>query len=286
MGRLAYPNGQMLLLLLGLYAALLFLLIPDVLSRLPLGASPAWVTPLALLVLVWTALEIVLALAAWLGRAFWRKPRMSSHPAALPLNLLLAGVVAVAVFALGRHSENALRYDALNALGYATLMLGGLLSLRSVKLSLQTLASPAMFAAGATPRPAPVRAAPTPSWTFGRLEALSGRAFEELVAWLYQQEGQEARLTPASRDGGWDVEVIQGTRRSLVECKVMPTVGVEVLRGLHSVVISHRASGGIVVTTGRFTSDAVNEASRLGLELVSGGELLVRLNALAQAGRR
>lgn len=273
----------MLLLLPGLYAALLFLLIPDVLSRIPLTASPTWMTPLALLVLGWTALEVVLTLAAGLGRAFWRKPRVAGHPAALPLTFLVAGGVAAVVLALERHPENALRYDLMNALGYATLVLGGLLSLRSVNLSLQTLASPA--AAGVSALPAPVRAAPASSWTFARLEALEGRAFEELVAWLYQQEGQEARLTPASRDGGWDVEVVQGTRRLLVECKVMPTVGVDVLRGLHSVVTSHRASGGIVVTTGRFTSDAVNEAYRLGLDLVSGGELLVRLNALSQAGR-
>ncbi|PTA66605.1 restriction endonuclease [Deinococcus arcticus] len=270
------------------YLVLVTVMMPEVLRSVSLEAPTATMQIVGLLVLGWTALEVGMGLAAWVAQRVPHKPRTHGHPPFLPLSFFLAGLAAVAAFALGRQPENALRYDLVNALGVAAIALGGLLSLRNVNLSLQTLASPGERsprpAPGFTAPPvaaAPRSAAPATGWTFARLRALSSREFEQLVAWMYQAEESDARLTPAGNDGGWDIEVVQGTRRLFVECKNVDTVGTPILRSLHPAVSSHRASKGVLVTTGRCTSDAHREAGRLHLELVDGTQVLMRLNALA-----
>jgi RNA polymerase sigma factor (sigma-70 family) len=92
---------------------------------------------------------------------------------------------------------------------------------------------------------------------------LSPRQFEELVAALLDEQGYEVRLTPPSRDGGFDMYAAKkdglGEFLYLVECKryrLSRPVGVNVVRQLHGVAQSLKASAGIVVTTSRFTRGA------------------------------
>lgn len=95
------------------------------------------------------------------------------------------------------------------------------------------------------------------------MHGLSPRKFEELVAELLYQQGFEVELTPASRDGGFDIYAAKiesiGKFLYLVECKRYTPpkkVGVQVIRSLHGVVQKERANAGIVVTSSYFTSDA------------------------------
>ena len=72
-------------------------------------------------------------------------------------------------------------------------------------------------------------------------------------------------LTPSSRDGGKDLYVTKVDKaakiRFVVECKrYRPPnkVGVHIVRQLYGVVQRERVSGGIIVTTSYFTSDATD----------------------------
>ncbi|MEE9553952.1 MAG: restriction endonuclease [candidate division Zixibacteria bacterium] len=102
------------------------------------------------------------------------------------------------------------------------------------------------------------------------LHSLAPRKFEELVAELLQRQGFETRLTPQTRDGGFDIWAAQkdllGKHLYLVECKRQSAkrhVGVRIVRALNGVVEEQRASGGIIVTTSRFTKPALQLAETL-----------------------
>lgn len=89
------------------------------------------------------------------------------------------------------------------------------------------------------------------------------RQFEELVAELLERLGYKTELTPASKDGGFDMYAARkdgvATLLYLVECKryVPPNkVGVEIVRQLHGTVSEKNATGGIVATTSLFTAGA------------------------------
>lgn len=98
-----------------------------------------------------------------------------------------------------------------------------------------------------------------------KMRDMPARKFEELVADLFKSKGYEVRLTPRTRDGGYDVHAIQrsgiGTLLVIIECKRYAAenkVGVEIVRGLYGVVEQHRATQGIIATTSYFSSDAKN----------------------------
>jgi len=92
---------------------------------------------------------------------------------------------------------------------------------------------------------------------------LDPRKFEESVAEILGSQGYDVALTPASRDGGFDIYAARkeglGKFLYLVECKryVPPNkVGVEVARSLYGVVQTQRATAGAIVTTSFFTAGA------------------------------
>ncbi len=102
------------------------------------------------------------------------------------------------------------------------------------------------------------------------LHTLTPRKFEELVAEILNRRGLQVRLTPQSRDGGFDLlavdEDLLGKHLYLVECKRQSPerpVGVGIVRALNGVVEQKRASGGIVVTTSSFTGPALQLAEKL-----------------------
>ena len=103
-----------------------------------------------------------------------------------------------------------------------------------------------------------------------QMYGLSPRKFEEVVAELLYKQGFEVELTPASRDGGFDIYAAKiesvGKFLYLVECKRYTPpkkVGVQVIRSLHGVVQKERANAGIIVTSSYFTSDAKELQSEL-----------------------
>jgi hypothetical protein len=99
------------------------------------------------------------------------------------------------------------------------------------------------------------------------LHSLHPRKFEELVAELLSREGLETHLTPETRDGGRDVLAFHqtpvGRLLYLVECKRhLPTrpVGIAIVQRLYGVVAQERATAGLVVTTSRFSKEALTFA--------------------------
>lgn len=96
------------------------------------------------------------------------------------------------------------------------------------------------------------------------MREMNPRKFEELLASIYKNLGYTTTLTPASKDGGFDIFAAQrddvGQTLSIIEAKRYSEdnkVGVEIVRGLYGVVEANRATRGIVATTSFFTKGAV-----------------------------
>lgn len=106
------------------------------------------------------------------------------------------------------------------------------------------------------------------------MHELSPRKFELLIAKLFSDHGFDVEVTPATRDGGYDI--FAKLRNpvtcfvALVECKKYSRdrrVGVEVVRGLYGVTEMNGANQGLVVTSSFFTRGAVEEKARIGSKM-------------------
>lgn len=112
------------------------------------------------------------------------------------------------------------------------------------------------------------------------IEALRAMRWDELemaVRRLFEQYGYTAsRVGGAGADGGVDVIVRKARRTLLVQCKQWHArqVSVSVVRELAGVVVVRGADGGVIVTCGAFTKEARSFASRAGIVLIDGFELL------------
>ena len=95
------------------------------------------------------------------------------------------------------------------------------------------------------------------------LDTLTPREFEELVAGLLRRMGYLARLTAATRDGGYDIFAIHqgpgGMNSSmLVECKRYAAerkVGLGIVRGLYTLRCQQEAGAALIATTSHFSDD-------------------------------
>ena len=112
----------------------------------------------------------------------------------------------------------------------------------------------------------------TPGRDRVRLDVLSGYEFEKFCAMVFDRLGYgRIENLPSVGDKGRDL-IIHGERKIVVECKHQPktAVGRPVIQKLHSAVVSERADGGWVVTTGGFTRQAREHAEEIqesGIEL-------------------
>ncbi len=95
------------------------------------------------------------------------------------------------------------------------------------------------------------------------MTSMDPRKFEELVAELLSRHGMRVDLTAPTNDSGRDIlawtETAAGRHLYLVECKRYGQdnpVGVALVRALYGVVSSENATGGLLVTTSRFTRGA------------------------------
>ncbi len=110
----------------------------------------------------------------------------------------------------------------------------------------------------------------------GSIRELPWREFEQLVAECYRRKGYMAEVVGrASGDGGVDIELNGHGKLLLVQCKHWKAykVGVREVREFHSVVVSRKADGGIIATSGRFTDDGIQCGADNGIELLDGAAL-------------
>lgn len=122
------------------------------------------------------------------------------------------------------------------------------------------------------------------------LDGMSWCEFELLVGESFRLQGYQVVETGGGgADGGVDLVLARpgksGGEKFLVQCKQWRAyrVGVEVVRELYGVMAARGATGGFVVTSGRFTDDAVSFASGRNVMLVDGPKL-VGLIRQARAG--
>lgn len=117
--------------------------------------------------------------------------------------------------------------------------------------------------------------------------SLSWQDFERLVAEGFRQRGfsitEKGGTAP---DGGVDLILTRATERFLVQCKQWRAqqVPVTIVRELYGVMAAQHAAGGYVVTSGRFTLDAIAFAAGRNIELIDGGKLSAFLGQKRNAG--
>lgn len=112
------------------------------------------------------------------------------------------------------------------------------------------------------------------------LDGMSWREFEMLVGEGFRLQGyQVAEIGGGGPDGGVDLVLTRpgknGAEKFLVQCKQWRAfkVGVDVVRELYGVMAARGATGGFVVTSGRFTDDAIGFASGRNVTLIDGPKL-------------
>jgi HJR/Mrr/RecB family endonuclease len=94
------------------------------------------------------------------------------------------------------------------------------------------------------------------------IRSISHRAFEELVAHLFERFGYKVELTSQTRDGGRDIIAMKQTEvnaRYLIECKHPKTdakISIAPVRELFAVKVDEGATKGILATTSYLTKDA------------------------------
>lgn len=109
------------------------------------------------------------------------------------------------------------------------------------------------------------------------LQGMTWQAFEVLVGEGFRRQGYLVEETGGGgADGGVDLVLGKDGDRFLVQCKQWRAfkVGVTVVRELYGVMAARGAAGGFVVTSGRFTQEAMDFASGRNIRLIDGEALL------------
>jgi restriction system protein len=115
------------------------------------------------------------------------------------------------------------------------------------------------------------------------VSSLTWQQFESLVAEGFRQRGfTVTEKGGAAPDGGVDLILTRGTERFLVQCKQWRAV--TIVRELYGVMAAQHAAGGYVVTSGRFTQDAIAFAAGRNIELVNGQALQELLSKAKNPG--
>ncbi len=126
----------------------------------------------------------------------------------------------------------------------------------------------------------------TRKWTPHLLKHLEWRRFEETCAAYFEALGYATRIAPA-RAGGGGVDIAlcaEGSDRPsvLVHAKVWDAyrIGIKPLRELRAAMSAAGIGDGVLVTSGRFTPEAVAFAAKENIRLVDGAALLAKLAEL------
>lgn len=115
------------------------------------------------------------------------------------------------------------------------------------------------------------------------LENMSWLDFEYLVGEYFRRRHFRVEETKTGADGGVDLIATKGTEKYLIQCKHWKAykVGVNVVRELLGVMVGAGATGGIVVTSGEFTKDAIDFAKANNILILNGKEFRNNMKSYA-----
>ena len=125
----------------------------------------------------------------------------------------------------------------------------------------------------------------TRNWTPELLKQLEWRRFEELCVAYYQALGFTTHLSGAGADGSVDI-VLQAQDSeqpfSVARCKAWDAyrVGTKAVKDLRSSATSAKIADAVLLTSGRFTQEAINLAGKENIEMIDGNGLLDKMAAL------
>jgi restriction system protein len=125
----------------------------------------------------------------------------------------------------------------------------------------------------------------TRKWTPELLKHLEWRRFEELCAAYFEALGFSARVIRSAAGGGADLALCAAGSNKvsiIAHCKPWDAyrVGIKPVRDLHGAMTAAGVAEGVLVTSGRFTQEAVAFAAKQSIELVDGASLLANLSGL------
>lgn len=108
------------------------------------------------------------------------------------------------------------------------------------------------------------------------LRALTWQEFEQVIGNMFARQGFQVKETgQGGADGGIDLCLKQRGRTYLVQCKRwnQGTVGAPVVREIFGLMTHHKAAGVKIVTTGKFSKEAMAFAQHKAIELIDGQQL-------------
>lgn len=107
------------------------------------------------------------------------------------------------------------------------------------------------------------------------LDGISWQQFELLVGEAFRRQGFQVAGNRGGADSGVDLVLRKGGEKFFAQCKQWKssTVGVTVVRELYGVMAAKGATGGFVVTSGRFTNEAKRFAGGRNVKLIDGSTL-------------
>ena len=118
------------------------------------------------------------------------------------------------------------------------------------------------------------------------LDGMTWQQFEMLVGEGFRRKGfQVVETGGGGSDGGVDLVLSKRGEKYLVQCKQWRAfkVGVEIVRELYGVMAARGATGGFVVTSGRFSAEASRFAEGRNVTLMDGDQLKALLRSTAGA---
>ncbi len=107
------------------------------------------------------------------------------------------------------------------------------------------------------------------------VESLSWRQFEEVCHEMFRRKGYTVIGTRDGPDGGIDLRIRRDGEEAIVQCKHWRKrkVGVNIVREQLGIMTADNATRGYVVTSGKFTTEAIAFAKGKPITLVDGANL-------------
>jgi len=113
--------------------------------------------------------------------------------------------------------------------------------------------------------------------TLDYLLSLTPEKFEDLIAEMFRRLGYEVEQTPYVNDRGKDAILIKDSQKYVVECKRYgkgKIVGRPHLQKFYAAIEEEKAAKGYFITTGRFSSPALEFSGGFKIETIDGEELI------------